>query len=128
MTWLARAFVTLLIALAGVLGPATPANGSGEISGPSRAIHGVAEAKAFAHHRVSSSRQWRCLDRLWTQESRWQRKAVNAKTGAAGIPQGMHTHYGFNAKRQIRWGFRYIEHRYGSMCVAERHELAEGWY
>jgi hypothetical protein len=83
-----------------------------------------------------STRQWRCLDRLWTRESRWNHLARNRWSGAYGIPQALPagkmrsagTDWRTSAATQIRWGLGYIERRYGSPCAAWGHSQAAGWY
>jgi hypothetical protein len=81
-------------------------------------------------------RQFRYLNRLWEQESGWNRYAVNPSSGAYGIPQAVPgstmasagPHWRTSARTQIRWGLRYIARRYGSPRRAWRHECAYGWY
>ncbi len=80
--------------------------------------------------------QFRYLDRLWEQESGWNRYAANPYSGAYGIPQadpgGVMASAGpgwrWNARTQIRWGLRYIRGRYGSPYWAWQHELVYNWY
>lgn len=86
--------------------------------------------------RWSSSRQFRCLDRLWTSESHWNHRAAEPTTGAYGIPQA---HPGAkmasagrdwrsNPRTQIRWGLRYVRGRHGGACAAWDHFRSLGWY
>jgi resuscitation-promoting factor RpfB len=81
-------------------------------------------------------RQFRYLNPLWAHESSWNVYALNAYSGAYGIPQAVPgskmasagRHWRTSARTQIRWGLRYIKDRYGSPAAAWRHELATGWY
>jgi len=81
-------------------------------------------------------RQFRYLNPLWARESSWNVHALNAYSGAYGIPQAVPgskmasagQHWRTSARTQIRWGLRYIKDRYGSPAAAWRHELATGWY
>ena len=83
-----------------------------------------------------SDRQWHCLRRLWDFESSWHVHADNAYSRAYGIPQAnpgskMSTagdHWRRNAETQIRWGLRYVRHRYGHPCSAWRHDRYHHWY
>jgi len=72
----------------------------------------------------ATGREWTALDRRWTLESGWDHRAVNASSGAAGIPQRLPSAHPFRneAERrrwmaspsmQIAWGLRYIRDRYG---------------
>jgi hypothetical protein len=80
--------------------------------------------------------QFQCLDRLWTRESRWNFRAVNPSTGAAGIPQAnpgskmnaFGPDWRTNPITQIKWGLDYINDRYGTPCGAWAHSQAYGWY
>lgn len=71
--------------------------------------------------------QFKCLDKLWTAESKWNHKADNKTSSAYGIPQmlGMKTK---NPYRQIQIGLRYIKHRYGTPCKAWVFWLRNHWY
>jgi hypothetical protein len=83
-----------------------------------------------------SSRQWKCLDRLWMRESGWNHRAHNRWSGAYGIPQALPggkmrsagTDWRRSAATQIKWGLGYIGKRYGSPCAAWGHSRAAGWY
>ena len=75
-----------------------------------------------------NSSQISCLDQLWNNESHWNFKAHNYRSGAHGIPQAMPAEkmavisldWRTNPVTQIRWGLRYINSRYGSPCAALR--------
>jgi hypothetical protein len=80
--------------------------------------------------------QMPCLDNLWTKESHWNPKDVNASSGAYGIPQALPgdkmAAYGSdwqtNPEPQIKWGLAYIKNRYGTPCAAWAHSQATNWY
>ena len=94
----------------------------------------VREARAWLK-RQYNHRQWRCLDRLWLNESHWRVKAGNP-TGAYGIPQASPgrkmrsagKNWKTNAMTQVKWGRRYIRVRYGKPCAALRVQQRRGWY
>jgi len=80
--------------------------------------------------------QFRFLNRLFDRESGWNVYATNPYSGAYGIPQAVPgskmasagPRWRTSARTQIRWGMRYIKHRYGTPRRAWGHELAYGWY
>jgi hypothetical protein len=80
--------------------------------------------------------QWGALQALWTRESGWNQFALNASSGAYGIPQSLPASkmasagadWRTNPATQIRWGLGYIRGRYGSPAAAWAHETAIGWY
>lgn len=73
-----------------------------------------------------SGAQWKCLDKLWINESQWTYTSHNKRTGAHGIPQAypatkyesMGSDWRKNPVTQILWGLRYIEVRYKTPCRA----------
>ena len=82
--------------------------------------------------------QFGCLQSLWTQESGWRANALNASSGAYGIPQSLPADkmaaagpdWRTNAATQINWGLAYIKSAYGSPCAAWGHEMGVNphWY
>lgn len=75
--------------------------------------------------------QMNSLIPLWNQESGWNDNAVNASSGAYGIPQSLghgHPYALGDYKNQIIWGLNYIRQRYGSPAGAWAHEEAFNWY
>jgi Transglycosylase SLT domain len=80
--------------------------------------------------------QWTCLDTLWQRESQWDPYAVNARSGAYGIPQSlpawkmsaMGSDWRSNPLTQISWGLWYIGNTYGSPCNALVHSDNYGYY
>ena len=83
-----------------------------------------------------SVKQYDCLNQLWTQESSWNYKARNKKSGAHGIPQALPaskmsvvgTDWRTNPVTQIRWGLRYISIRYETPCKAWAKHKRSNWY
>ncbi|ROP74132.1 hypothetical protein [Curtobacterium sp. PhB115] len=101
-----------------------------------------AAAQAYARSAIGSygwgSDQFSCLVSLWTQESGWRANALNASSGAYGIPQSLPAEkmsaagadWRTNADTQIDWGLAYIKSAYGSPCGAWGHEMSVNphWY
>ena len=92
-------------------------------------------AKEYATAQVSS-KEWKCLERLWTRESHWNHRSISP-TDDYGIPQRHMRHNTAKERKaflkdpikQIDWGLAYIEHRYeGSPCKAWEHSERKGWY
>jgi hypothetical protein len=76
-----------------------------------------------------------CLDELWTEESGFSATAVNASSGATGIPQLLPSAHKIPAnwsdpRVQVRWGLAYIHDTYGSPCAAWAFERSHtpNWY
>ena len=94
----------------------------------------VQDSKAYANDVVLAwaQNQYRCLDKLWTQESNWRAHAYNKVKvmgkNAGGIPQILGLDPNTPAPLQIDRGFAYIMHRYGTPCMAWKHHLKKGWY
>ncbi|MCY7413144.1 MAG: lytic transglycosylase domain-containing protein [Salinibacterium sp.] len=82
------------------------------------------------------SDQFDCLVALWNRESRWNVYALNASSGAYGIPQSLPgdkmasagADWATNPATQITWGLTYIEARYGDPCGAWGHSEENNWY
>jgi hypothetical protein len=80
--------------------------------------------------------EYKCLNQLWTQESNWNYKSRNKKSGAHGIPQALpatkmnvvSTDWRTNPVTQIRWGLRYISIRYETPCKAWAKHKRSNWY
>ncbi|WP_420370351.1 hypothetical protein [Curtobacterium sp. L1-20] len=101
-----------------------------------------AGAQAYARSALASfgwgQDQFSCLQSLWTQESGWRANALNASSGAYGIPQSLPADkmsaagadWRTNAATQINWGLAYIKSAYGSPCAAWGHEMGVDphWY
>lgn len=97
-------------------------------------------AKAFAYDLGSQlgwgQDQYSCLVKLWNRESNWNYLAQNTSSGAYGIPQALPgdrmategADWATNPQTQIRWGVKYIQHRYKNPCNALVHSNNIGWY
>jgi hypothetical protein len=78
--------------------------------------------------------EWNALFKLWQHESSWNSNALNASSGAYGIPQANpsggqgHPYQMGDAPAQIKWGLDYIGGRYHNPENAWNHELKVGWY
>jgi hypothetical protein len=99
------------------------------------------DPKAYAQQAIQSrgwnvSSEFPCLDNLWTKESGWRVDALNASSGAYGIPQALPgdkmasagADWQTNPNTQINWGLDYIQGRYGTPCVAWQHSVDNNWY
>jgi len=83
-----------------------------------------------------TEKEYKCLNQLWTQESNWNYKSRNKKSGAHGIPQALpaskmnvvSTDWRTNPVTQIRWGLRYISIRYETPCKALAKHKRSNWY
>jgi len=98
-------------------------------------------AKAVARDLAASKYGWgegefQCLVQLWQKESGWSYTAMNASSGATGIPQALPGNkmatagadWQTNAATQVAWGLDYIQRGYGSPCGAWSHSQAVNWY
>jgi hypothetical protein len=71
--------------------------------------------------------QYQCALELYTRESNWRPKAKNGSH--YGIPQGRSIWLKTaNPIEQVKWGIRYSDARYGSMCQALTHFKTKGWH
>ena len=83
--------------------------------------------KLYAHMKVISAKQYRCLDLLWNKESRWDPRAANPKSSAYGIPQMLRLKI-LDPYRQIDMGLKYIAHKHRTPCRALAFHQSRGWY
>lgn len=80
--------------------------------------------------------QFSCLVNLWDRESGWSVNALNASSGATGIPQALPgdkmaiagADWQTNPATQIAWGLGYISAAYGTPCAAWNHSESNNWY
>lgn len=83
--------------------------------------------RQWAFIQLNNLDEFYCLDYLYFRESRWNPKARNGSH--YGIPQGrskwLSTVDGY---RQVEWGIKYNNVRYGSMCKALEHYKIKGWH
>jgi len=122
--------------------PATSGGSGSSYPSTSGVVVDPAAAQAYARSAIGSygwgSDQFSCLVSLWTQESGWRASALNASSGAYGIPQSLPANkmsvagadWRTNAATQINWGLAYIHDAYGSPCGAWNHEMSVNphWY
>lgn len=81
---------------------------------------------------------WEALKALWNGESGWNASALNASSGAYGIPQSLPadkmasagSDWRTNPLTQIKWGAEYIASRYGNPANAYAQWLSRSphWY
>jgi hypothetical protein len=97
--------------------------------------------KAFAKSYMESKYSWdkdqySCLVNLWNRESGWRHTADNPTSSAYGIPQSLPgskmasagADWRTNPETQIKWGLKYIKHRYETPCGAWSAFKQKGWY
>jgi hypothetical protein len=92
-------------------------------------------AKKMVARRGWSTKQYRCLVKLWQRESGW-RVHAGGPLGSYGIPQAhpgsrmasAGRNWRDDATTQIRWGLGYIKGRYETPCRAWRHFQRQNWY
>ena len=93
-------------------------------------INAIDAYKIYAHIKIGSYKEFRCVEKLWTLESNWRSKAQNKLSTAYGIPQLLKMKE-TNPYKQIDLGLKYIaKHRLykGSPCLALSHHRKHGWY
>ncbi len=83
--------------------------------------------KLYSHIKLTNSRQYLCLEKLWTRESHWNPLADNKRSNAYGIPQLLKLKTK-DPYLQIDAGLKYISHRYGTPCKALAFHLKRGYY
>jgi hypothetical protein len=83
--------------------------------------------KIYAHMKVQSAKQYRCLETLWDKESRWDPRADNPKSTAYGIPQLLKLKVK-DPYLQIDLGLKYIKHRHSTPCKALYFHKLKGHY
>jgi hypothetical protein len=83
--------------------------------------------KLYAHMKLLDAKQYRCLELLWTRESRWNPRADNPKSSAYGIPQMLKMKER-DPFKQIDLGLKYIAHKHRTPCNAWQFHKLRGWY
>jgi len=83
--------------------------------------------KIYAHMKLHSAKQYRCLETLWDQESKWDPRADNPKSTAYGIPQLLKLKVK-DPYKQIDLGLKYIIHRHSNPCKALAFHKIKGHY
>jgi len=83
--------------------------------------------RQWAFIQLNDIDEFYCLDELYYKESRWNPKAKNGSH--YGIPQGKSKYLlKANGYKQVEWGIKYNEVRYGSQCNALKHFKIKGWH
>lgn len=83
--------------------------------------------KLYAYTKLIDSKQFHCLDLLWTRESHWNSKAKNKHSSAFGIPQLLKMKEK-DPFKQVDLGLKYIKSRYSHPCQAWKHWSKVGHY
>lgn len=83
--------------------------------------------KLYAYVKLMDSKEFICLNALWTKESQWSAVAKNKKSSAYGIPQLLKMKEK-DPFRQIDLGIAYAHKRYGTMCNAWAFFKVKGYY
>jgi hypothetical protein len=83
--------------------------------------------KLYAHIKLLNAKEYRCLELLWTRESRWDPRADNPKSSAFGIPQLLKMKE-LDPFKQIDLGLKYIAHKHRTPCRALAFHQLRGWY
>ena len=83
--------------------------------------------KLYSHIKLTNSRQYLCLEQLWTKESQWNPRAKNKHSTAYGIPQLLKLKIK-DPYKQIDAGLKYISHRHYKPCKALAFHLKHGYY
>lgn len=114
---------------------AMAAAGGGGYSSVAAQSGDAAAAQAFASAHLAQfgwgQDQMPPLITLWNKESGWNANAVNASSGAYGIPQALGHGHPYNLgdyANQVLWGLDYIKGRYGSPAAALQFHLGHNWY
>ena len=74
-----------------------------------------------------STKEYRCLNKLWSKESAWNHKADNPHSTAFGIPQLLKMTE-TDPLKQVDLGIKYIRHRYDNACNAWSFHRKRNWY
>ena len=94
----------------------------------SNAVNNTTEIyKLYAHTKLLNSKEFHCVDLLWTKESQWNPQSNNKHSTAFGIPQLLKMKE-TNPFRQIDLGLRYIRHRHSTPCKAWEYWKKKGHY
>jgi hypothetical protein len=83
--------------------------------------------KLYAYVKLMDSKEFICLNALWTKESQWSSVAKNKKSSAYGIPQLLKMKEK-DPFRQIDLGIAYAKKRYSTMCNAWAFFKVKGYY
>ena len=85
--------------------------------------------RQWAFIQLNNIDEFNCLDALYYAESRWNPLAVSPSGNHYGIPQGRSIWLSkVDGYKQVMWGIKYNNVRYGSMCKALEHYKIKGWH
>ena len=91
------------------------------------AVNKTNHYRQWAFIQLNNLDEFYCLDTLYFHESRWDPLARNGSH--VGIPQGRSKWLAtVDGYKQVEWGIKYINNRYGSMCNALDHWKRKGWH
>jgi len=97
------------------------------ITSSSASIKSTDLYKLYAHTKIISASEYRCLDLLWTRESNWNPLSKNKKSSAFGIPQLLKM-VTKDPYKQIDLGLKYIKARHSTACSALAYLIKVGHY
>ena len=83
--------------------------------------------KLYTHIKLTNSKEYRCVELLWTKESNWNPNSKNKKSSAYGIPQLLKLTTN-DPYLQIDAGIKYIRSRYTHGCNAYEFFKVKGYY
>ena len=93
----------------------------------SAANYSIDHLKLYAHSRLLDYREFQCLNRIITKESRWSYTARNGSHW--GLGQMRSKHYGtLDPYRQIDATIKYITNRYQTPCKAWAFHQERNYY
>ena len=93
----------------------------------SQVNHKTNHFRQYAFIQLNNVDEFHCIDKLYFHESRWNPKAKNGSH--YGIPQGRSKYLSkVDGYKQVEWGIKYINNRYGSACKALHHWKVKGWH
>ena len=96
-------------------------------SATKNAIYSIDHLKLYAHSRLLDYKEFQCLNRIITKESRWLYSARNGSH--YGLGQMKSTHYrDLDPYRQIDATIRYVHNRYQTMCKAWSFHQERNYY
>lgn len=131
--WAIFSFTALGLSMWAWLSPPSPVAQSSNAKKVVR-VWDKASSLAYARDQIEvfAEKQFACLENLWGKESAWDPHAYNLVKSmgmnAGGIPQLLGMSPRINPAKQIDRGLVYISYRYGTPCIAWRHEQRKGWY
>jgi len=96
-------------------------------SATKNATYSIDHLKLYAHSRLLDYKEFQCLNRIITKESRWSYTARNGSH--FGLGQMRSKHYrDLDPYRQIDATIRYVHNRYRTMCKAWSFHQERNYY